>query len=123
MNDTTTTTITHSSGKPVPQTQPFLLHLCRFFNETCKEVVKIGAAVGGVCTVILALTLGSVYAVGWVVLRVFSDPFEQGAGFNAIMSTGVGTFALIVLAAMPIGFLYIFLSAFRDIWKKTGREK
>lgn len=122
MNDTATT-ITHSSGKPVPQTPPFLLHLCRFFNEVCEGVVTIGAAVVALVGIGGSLILGLTYALGWVVLRVFSDPLKEGSGFDAVMNTGVGSFALIVMVAVPIAGLSLAVSILRDLWKKTGRSQ
>jgi len=121
MNDTTT--VTHSSGKPVPQAPPFLLHLCRFFNELCESVVKIWLAVIGVSIAIVFVVLGATYALGWVVLHVFSDPFEAGSGFNAAMNTGVNVLALIVVIGAPTVAIALFLSFLHDIWKKTGRAK
>lgn len=121
MNDTTT--ITHSSGKPVPQAPPFLLHFCRFFNEVCEGVATIGAAVAVLFGIGGSLILGLTYAVGWIVLHVFSDPLKEGSGFDAVMNTGVGVFALIVMVAVPIAGLCLAASVLRDLWKKTGRSQ
>lgn len=121
MNDNTI--ITHLSDKPVPQTPPFLLHFCRFFNEVCEGVMTIGATVVALVGICGSLILGTTYAVGWIVLRVFSDPLKEGSGFDAVMNTGVGVFALIVMVAVPIAGLSLAVSVLRDLWKKTGRAK
>lgn len=121
MNDTTT--ITHSSGKPVPQAPPFLLHLCRFFNEVCEGVVILGAMVAILVGICGSLILGVNYAVGWIVQCVFSDPFKMGAGLDGAMNTGAATLSVVFLVGIPIAAVVLILSILRDLWKKTGRAK
>lgn len=119
MNDTTT--ITHSSGRPVPQASSFFLHFCRFFNEACEGAAMIGATVVGISLALLSMIVGATYALGWFVLYVFSDPLKAGSGFNAVINTGTGALAIIIVVAVPIAGLYLVISVLHDLWKKTGR--